>query len=74
MRPHTTLGMTPYAAKQPKSEAEVRDKLYKKAKHNRVYPEKEKGDLVRICKKKDKMDKQQVSVWVNNDTLLMILL
>ena len=42
MRPHTTLGMTPYAAKQPKNEAKVRDNLYKKAKHNRVYPEIEK--------------------------------
>ena len=63
MRPHTTLGMTPYAAKQPKNEAEVRDNLYKKAKHNRVYPEIEVGDLVRIYKKKDKLDKQQVGVW-----------
>ena len=63
MRPHTTLGMTPYAAKQPKNEAEVRGNLYKKAKHNRVYPEIEVGDLVRIYKKKDKLDKQQVGVW-----------
>ena len=63
MRPHTTLGMSPNDARKPKNEAEVSDNLYKKAKHNRIYPNIEIGDMVRIYKKKDKLSKQQVSVW-----------
>ena len=63
MRQHTTLGMSPNDARKAKNEAEVRDNLYKKAKHNRIYPNIEIGDMVRIYKKKDKLSKQQVSVW-----------
>jgi hypothetical protein len=63
MRQHTTLGMSTNDAKKPKNESEVSDNLYKKAKHNRIYPNIEIGDLVRIYKKKDKLSKQQVSVW-----------
>ena len=63
MRSHTTLGMSPNEARKPKNEAEVRGNLYKKAKHNRIYPNIEIGDMVRIYKKKDKLSKQQVSVW-----------
>ena len=63
MRSHTTLGMSPNEARKPKNETEVRGNLYKKAKRDRIYPNIEIGDMVRIYKKKDKLSKQQVSVW-----------
>ena len=63
MRPHSTVGLTPNEARQPKNESEVRVNLYKKAKRNRVYPKIEIGDTVRVYQKKDKLSKQQTSVW-----------
>ena len=63
MRPHSTVGLTPNEARQPKNESEVRVNLYKKAKRNRVYPTIDIGDTVRIYQKKDKLSKQQTSVW-----------
>ena len=63
IREHSTLGTTPNEARQPKNESEVRANLYKKAKRNRVYPKIEIGDTVRVYQKKDKLSKQQTSVW-----------
>ena len=60
---HTTTKMTPNEAKKPHNHIQVKINLELKRKHSRVYPEIHIGDLVRIYRKKDKLDKERVPIW-----------
>lgn len=62
-RTHSTLEMTPNEARKPTNEERVKRNLKKHATYGRKYPEIKVGDLVRVFRKKDKLDKQQKSVW-----------
>ncbi len=62
-REHSTLGMTPNEARKPSNKQKVEKQLAKKALHDRSYPTIKVGDQVRLCRRKDKLDKQHTSVW-----------
>ena len=52
--------MTPKEARQPKNEYKVKMELNFTAKRNRTYPELDKGDDVRIFRKKRPNEKERV--------------
>ena len=59
-----TIGMTPYDATEKKNEETVRAMLELNAVQKRKYPDVKVGDLVKVFrKKKDKLDKERISVW-----------
>ena len=58
-----TTGLTPYEATLPKNEAHVRTMLEINAIRKRKYPDLKVGDKVRLYSKKDKLDKERISVW-----------
>jgi hypothetical protein len=58
-----TTHMTPYDARKPKNELEVKQHIVLKAKHNRLYPDINIGDKVKIYVKKKTFDKEHVPVW-----------
>ena len=58
-----TIGMTPYEATLKKNEAQVRTMLELNATRKRTYPDLKVGDKVKLYKKKDKLDKERISVW-----------
>ncbi len=58
-----TTGLTPYDADKPKNEAHVRTMIEINAVRKRKYPDIKVGDRVKIYKKKDKLDKERISVW-----------
>ena len=60
---HCATQMTPSEAMNKSNHLEVRVKLEMQRKHSRLYPEINVGDTVKIYKKKDKLDKERVSVW-----------
>ena len=60
---HRVTKMTPAEAMQKSNHLEVRINLEMKRKHSRLYPEINVGDTVKIYKKKDKLDKERLSVW-----------
>ena len=51
-------------AKKPEHLTIVKSKLELKRQHKRNYPEIEIGDTIKIYKKKDKLDKENKSVWL----------
>ena len=55
-REHTTLGMSPNDARKPANEGKVQQSLNTRAVRSRKYPPVKVGDLVRVYRKKDKMD------------------
>ena len=55
--------MTPINATKSPNEDNVRRNLNNYSSRNRKYPEIKVNDSVRIYQKKDKLDKQQKSVW-----------
>ena len=57
---HSSHNMTPTEAKKPRNECKVRMELGFKAKRNRIYPELDKGDEVRIFRKKRPNEKERV--------------
>ena len=59
-----TIGMTPYEATLKKNEAQVRTMLEINATRKRKYPDLKVGDKVKLYKKKDKLDKERISVWL----------
>ena len=59
-----TIGMTPYEAELKKNEAQVRTMLEINATRKRKYPDLKVGDKVKLYKKKDKLDKERISVWL----------
>ena len=57
---HSSHNMTPTEAKKPRNEYKVKMELGFKAKRNRIYPELDKGDEVRIFRKKRPNEKERV--------------
>ena len=58
-----TTGLTPYEASEPKNEAHVRTILEINGIRKRKYPDLKVGDKVKLYHKKDKLDKERISVW-----------
>jgi hypothetical protein len=65
-REHRTINMSPNDARKPQNEDKVRRNLNKNSINKREYPDVIVGDTVRIYQKKDKLDKQQKSLWSKN--------
>ena len=63
---HSATDLTPKEAKKPENELKVKANIAMNATITRKYPELEKGDKVKIFKKKDKLDKERVSNWSEN--------
>ena len=57
---HSSHNMTPTEAKKPRNEYKVKMELGFKVKRNRIYPELDKGDEVRIFRKKRPNEKERV--------------
>jgi hypothetical protein len=60
---HSATKMTPTDAKKPQNQLKVKMHLELQAKRDRKYPPVEVGDRVRCYRKKDKLDKEHISVW-----------
>jgi len=60
---HSSTNMTPNEAKKPKNQLEVKLNLELGSRHTRKYPTINVGDRVRLYRKKDKLDKERISVW-----------
>ena len=60
---HSATDLTPKEAKKPENELKVKANIAMNATKTRKYPDLEKGDKVKIFKKKDKLDKERVSSW-----------
>ena len=58
-----TTGLTPFQASEKKNEAHVRTMLEINAIRKRKYPAIKVGDRVKVYNKKDKLDKERISVW-----------
>ena len=61
---HSTIGMTPKEGAMKKNELEVKSNIALQSASKRKYPELDVGDKVKIYRKKDKLDKERVSVWL----------
>ena len=61
---HSATGMTPQQARMKKNELEVKSHIALQSVSKRKYPELDVGDKVKIYRKKDKLDKERVSVWL----------
>ena len=61
---HSATGMTPQQARMKKNELEVKSNIALQSISKRKYPELSAGDKVKIYKKKDKLDKERISVWL----------
>ena len=56
---HSAIEMTPKEARKPSNELKVKLNLASKARKNRMYPELEKGDEVKIFKKRKPNEKER---------------
>ena len=63
---HSTTGMTPDDARKKKNELDVWTNTFINSKQNRKYPNLEKGDKVKILRKKGITEKERSSVWSDN--------
>ena len=63
---HSSHGMEPIEARKPKNQLAVKLKLSMNAKKNRVYPELEIGDTVKILRKRKPNEKERVGNWTQN--------
>ena len=61
---HSATNLTPKEARKSENELKVKANIAMNATKTRKYPELEKGDKVKIFKKKDKLDKEGVSNWL----------
>ena len=61
---HSATDLAPKEAKKPENEFKVKANIAMNATKTREYLELEKGDKVKIFKKKDKLDKERVSNWL----------
>ena len=57
---HSAIEMTPKEARKPSNELKVKLNLASKARKNGMYPELEKGDEVKILKKRKPNEKERV--------------
>ena len=62
---HSSHGMTPNQARQPKNEIEVKLQLLSKQNHTRLYPMLEVSSKVKILRKKKPGEKERTSVWMD---------
>ena len=60
---NNTTHMTPYEARNPQNQLMVKNNITAKAKHKRLYPDINIGDMVKIYKKKNLFHKEHISVW-----------
>ena len=60
---HSTTKMTPKDAMKPENQLDVKLNLELKRKHCRIYPNVNIGDMVKVYRKKDKLDKERLSLW-----------
>ena len=60
---HSTINMTPNEARKEHNNFHVKLNLELKAKFTRKYPNIAIGSMVKVFKKKDKLDKERVSNW-----------
>ena len=63
---HSATDLTPKEARKPENELKVKANIAMNATKTRKYPELEKGDKVKIFRKKDKLDKERKSSWSEN--------
>ena len=63
---HSATALTPKEARKPENELKVKANIAMNATKTRKYPELEKGNKVKIFKKKDKLDKERGSNWSEN--------
>ena len=63
---HSSTGRTPYEGRIAKFRAEIKARLDSLRHHDRIYPSVHKSDQVKVFRKKDKLDKENVSTWSKN--------
>ena len=63
---HSATDLTPKETKKPENELKVKANIAMNATKTRKYPDLEKGDKVKIFRKKDKLDKERASNWSAN--------
>ena len=63
---HSATGFTPKEARKPSNQLKVKLSLTMKGKKNRVYPELDVGDEVKIFRKRKPNEKERVSNWSQN--------
>ena len=61
---HSATGMTPKEGAMKKNEFKVKTSIELQSVSKRKYPELSVGSRVKIYRKKDKLDKERVSVWL----------
>ena len=63
---HSATGFTPKEARKPSNQFKVKLNLTMKGKKNRVYPDLDVGDEVKIFRKRKPNEKERVSNWSQN--------
>ena len=63
---HSATGFIPKEARKPGNQFKVKLNLAMKGKKNRVYPELDVGDEVKIFRKRKPNEKERVSNWSQN--------
>ena len=63
---HSATEMTRKEARKPSNELKVKLNLASKARKNRMYPELDKGDEVKIFRKRKPNEKERVGNWSKN--------
>ena len=63
---HSATGFTPKEARKPSNQFKVKTNLTMKGKRNRVYPELDVGDEVKIFRKRKPNEKERVSNYSQN--------
>ena len=63
---HSATGFTPKGARKPSNQFKVKLNLTMKEKNNRVYPDLDVGDEVKIFRKRKPNEKERVSNWSQN--------
>ena len=63
---HSAIGFTPKEARKPSNQFVVRLNIASSGKRNRIYPEIDKGDEVKIFRKRKQNEKERISNWSQN--------
>ena len=63
---HRTTGLVPSEARKEENELKVWANTVTNSKQNRRYPNLEKGDKVKVLRKKEIAEKERTSVWSDN--------
>ena len=62
---HSATQFTPKEARKPSNELSVRLNIASSGKRNRIYPDLDKGDEVKIFRKRKPNEKERVGNWSN---------